>query len=230
MVGIIGAMDMEVDALAADMQDKSIVEKAGMCFVAGKLSGQDAVVVKSGVGKVNAAICAQVLVDVFNVDTLINTGVAGALDAALNVGDLVVSKDAVHHDIDATGIGIPKGQVPYMSVMSFPAAEKLIELAMEANKKANPEVQTSVGRVVSGDVFVNSRALKEALVSQFDGTCAEMEGAAIAHVAYLNQVPYVILRAISDKADDSADVDFPTFAAKAAVRSTRLVEEMLGMM
>ena len=129
MIGIIGAMEEEVAALKEEMQDAVITEHASMTFYKGKLCGKDAVVVRSGIGKVNAAVCAQILIDTFGVDTLINTGVAGSLDARIDIGDMVISTDAVHHDMDATGFGDPIGQVPRMDTLSFPADAELVKLA-----------------------------------------------------------------------------------------------------
>lgn len=227
MIGIIGAMEEEVAGLKEAMQVTEVVEKARMTFVKGELFGKEAIVVRCGIGKVNAGICAQILVDVFGVDMLINTGVAGSLDAKINIGDLVVSTDAVQHDVDATTFGDPVGQIPRMDTFSFPADARLIEAACKANEEANPDIQTFTGRVVSGDQFISSEEKKEYLVNTFDGKCAEMEGAAIAHAAYLNQVPYVILRAISDKADSSAAVDYPTFEKHAVEHFLRLMKNLL---
>ena len=229
MIGIIGAMEEEVAALKEAMDIQETKEIAGMAFCRGVLCGKDAVVVRSGIGKVNAGICAQVLVDCFGADMLINTGIAGSLDARIDIGDMVISTDALHHDMDATIFGDPAGQVPRMDVLSFPADPALVEKAKAANEKANPEIHTFTGRVASGDQFISSAEAKERIVSLFHPLCTEMEGAGIAQAAYLNKVSYVIIRAISDKADNSATVDYPEFEKKAIVHSVRLVEELLGM-
>lgn len=227
MIGIIGAMEEEVAVLKDDMQDKVIATKAQMEFCKGILYGKDAVVVRSGIGKVNAAVCAQILVDEFGVDVLINTGIAGSLNADIDIGDLVISTDAVHHDMDATIFGDPAGQVPRMDVFSFEADKDLIAKAKAANEKVNPQLHTFLGRVVSGDQFVSSAEVKNRLVEQFNGFCTEMEGCAIAHTAYLNGVPFVIIRAISDKADNSATMDYPTFEKQAIRHSVRLMRELI---
>ena len=211
MIGIIGAMEEEVAALKAEMEIEEMLEKASMTFAKGSLCGKDVVVVRSGIGKVNAGICAQILVDMFGVDALINTGVAGSLDADINIGDIVISTDAVQHDMDATTFGDPVGQIPRLDTFSFPADAKLVEAARLANEEVNTDIHTFIGRVVSGDQFIAGNEKKDYLVRTFDGKCAEMEGAAIAQTAYLNKVPYVIIRAISDKADNSAVMDYPTF-------------------
>ena len=227
MIGIIGAMEEEVAALKSEMADAKVTEFASMTFYKGTLCGKDTVVVRSGIGKVNAAICAQILVDKFGVDTLINTGIAGSLKAEIDIADIVISSDVLHHDMDATGFGYPLGQIPRMDVLSFEADKKLIELADKACRKVLPEIGTHIGRVVSGDQFISDKAVKERIASNFNGCCTEMEGAAIAQTAYLNKVPFVILRAISDKADDSATMDYPTFEKKAIENSVKLIKELV---
>lgn len=227
MIGIIGAMEEEVAALKKAMEIQETKEIAGMAFCRGILCGKDAVVVRSGIGKVNAGICAQVLVDHFQADTLINTGIAGSLDARIDIGDMVISTDALHHDMDATIFGDPAGQVPRMDTLAFPADAALVKKAKAANEKANPEIHTFTGRVASGDQFISSAEAKERIVNQFHPLCTEMEGAGIAHAAYLNKVSYVIIRAISDKADNSAVMDYPEFEKQAIARSVRLVKELL---
>ena len=228
MIGIIGAMDEEVAALKEKMEVEKVTDRASMQFVEGKLEGKEVTVVRSGIGKVNAAVCAQILASEFHVDTLINTGIAGSLDAKIDIGDMVISTDALHHDMDATAFGYPLGEVPRMDILAFPADEKLIRLAVEANEEANPDIHTFTGRVVSGDQFIAGEEKKDYLVRTFDGKCAEMEGAAIAQAAYLNKVPYVIIRAISDKADNSAVMDYPTFEKHATEHSLKLLKNMLG--
>ena len=173
--------------------------------------------VQCGVGKVNAAMCAQILCSVFGVTHLVNTGIAGSLNAQLDIGDLVVSRDAMYHDFDCNAFGYPSGKVPGMDVIAFPADGKLMECAFAAAEAVNPG-HTKVGRVASGDQFVASKELKEKIINLTQALCTEMEGAAIAQTAYRNGIPYVILRAISDKADDSADMDYPTFERIAAHR------------
>lgn len=229
MIGIIGAMEEEVASLKEEMDVQEIVEKAGMMFCKGILCGQKVVVVRSGVGKVNAGICAQILVDLFQVDLLINTGIAGSLDARIDIGDMVISTDALQHDMDASVFGDPIGQIPRLDTFSFPADEALARKAIRANEKANPDIRTFTGRIVSGDQFISSKEVKDRIVENFHPLCVEMEGAAIAQAAYLNKVSYVIIRAISDKADNSACMDYPTFEKKAIAHSVRLMKELLPM-
>ena len=229
MIGIIGAMEEEVAALKEDMDIQETVEQASMVFCKGKLCGKDVVVVRSGIGKVNAGICAQILVDRFRADMLINTGIAGSLDARIDIGDMVISTDALHHDMDATIFGDAIGQIPRMDTLAFPADEELVRKAAKANEKANPDIRTFTGKVASGDQFISSREAKEKIVENFHPLCVEMEGAGIAQAAYLNKVSYVIIRAISDKADNSATMDYPTFERQAIAHSVRLMKEVLTM-
>ncbi len=227
-IGIIGAMDLEVDALKQEMAVTNVITKAGMEFYEGTLSGADVIVVKCGIGKVNAALCVQVLADIFEVTHVINTGVAGSLNAALDIGDILISRDAIHHDMDVTIFGYALGEVPQMGTREFPADDRLIALAQASCAKVNPDIKAMAGRVVSGDQFISSKEVKERLINEFAGDCAEMEGASIAHGAYLNGIPFVIIRAISDKADDSAEMDYPSFEKAAAQHSARLVKDMVA--
>ena len=226
-IGIIGAMELEVKALQEEMTTASIREKASMKFYEGTLNGADVVVVQSGIGKVNAALCTQILVDLFGVTHLINTGMAGSLNAGLDIGDILISRDALHHDTDVTIFGYRPGEVPGLGRREFPADERMMELAKEACEKVNPDVHAIFGRVVSGDQFISGNDVKERLIREYQGDCAEMEGASIAHGAYLNGIPFVIIRAISDKADNSAEMDYPTFEAAAAKHSAALVKELV---
>ena len=227
MLGIIGAMEIEVNRIIEQMEDVSVTDKAGMSFFEGKWNGNDVVVVRSGIGKVNAAVCAQILADTFHADAIINTGIAGSLKNEINIGDIVLSTDAIQHDMDAQGFGYAPGVIPQMEVSDFQADEKLIELAKKCCAEVCPDIQVFTGRVVSGDQFISDKKKKEWLSSQFEGLCAEMEGAAIAQAAYLNHVPFLIIRAISDKADDSATMDYPEFEAMAAENSVKLLADIV---
>ncbi len=216
-LGIIGAMDVEVALLKEKMENVVVTEHAGSAYFAGTLEGLPAVVVQCGVGKVNAALCAQILISCFHVTHIVNTGIAGSLCADLDIADLVVSRDAIHHDFDLRFWNRPIGQVPGMDVTAFPADEMLMRQAFRAAEAVNPG-HTKLGRVASGDQFICSKEQKERIIADTAAICAEMEGASIAHAAYRNGIPFVILRAISDKADDSADMDYPTFERIAAHR------------
>ena len=224
-LGIIGAMDVEVATLKEKMENTAVTRKAGMEFCEGTLEGLEAVVVQCGVGKVNAAMCVQVLCDCFGVTHLVNTGIAGSLCAELDIADMVVSTDAMYHDFDVTIFGRPMGQVPGMDVVAFPADQALSACAFAAAEAVNPG-HTRCGRIASGDQFVSRPQQKEQIIAVSGALCTEMEGAAIAHAAYRNGIPYVILRVISDKADASAEMDYPTFEAIAAQRCAQVTMTM----
>ncbi len=226
-IGIIGAMEIEVDHLKAEMTTERTVDKAGMKFFEGKIGDTDVVVVQCGVGKVNAAACVQVLCDCFDVTHVINTGVAGSMDADIDIGDIVVSEDAIYHDFDVTPLGYKPGEVPGVGTVSFPADKMLHDCAVKAVQEAAPDIHVFSGRVVSGDQFIAGNDQKKSIHDLVGGMCTEMEGTAIAQVAYLNKVPFVIIRAISDKADNSGSEDYPTFEKKAARHCAAVVEYML---
>ncbi len=227
-IGIIGAMEVEVATLKNQMNIKNVVTKASMEFNEGTIGNTEVVIVRSGVAKVNAGICVQILVDMFNVTHVINTGVAGSLDARINIGDIVLSTDACYHDVDATVFGYKKGEVPQLGIHAFPADASLREAAKNAISKAAPDLGVFEGRVCSGDQFISSPDVKKAIIDEQGGMCTEMEGAAIAQACYLNKIPFVIIRAISDKADGSDIVDYPVFEEKAARDCAALVKEMIS--
>ena len=228
-LGIIGAMKIEVDTLKENMQGKVVTWRTGMEFCEGTLNGCPAVVVQCGVGKVNAALCVQILCDCFGVTHLVNTGIAGSLNNELDIGDLVVSKDAMYHDFDCGGFGYPHGKVPGMDVIAFPADETMMHYALTAGEQVHPG-HIKVGRVATGDQFICDKTVKNTIIQNTQALCTEMEGGAIAQAAYRNEVPFVIIRAISDKADDSADMDYPTFEALAAKRCAQVVQTMAGQL
>lgn len=226
MLGIIGAMEIEVEKIKEQIADGKTTSKAGMEFYTGTWHGKEVTVVRSGVGKVNAGICTQILVDVFHADAIINTGIAGSLKNEINIGDIVLSTDALQHDVDASGFGYAPGVIPQMKESVFQGDKNLIELAEKCHK-ACPEIQFFKGRVISGDQFISDKQKKQQLAEDFQGFCTEMEGAAIAQAAYLNQVPFLVVRAISDKADDSAAMDYPAFEAMAVENSVKLLSAMV---
>lgn len=223
-LGIIGAMEQEVVSLQKKLRDAKTTLKAGSTFYEGILEGMPVVIVQCGIGTVNAALCVQMLCDCFGVTHVVNTGIAGSLCADLDIGDLVISQDAMYHDFDCCAFGYPVGKVPGMPV-SFEADAQLIELARASAEQVNPG-HTKLGRVASGDQFVCEKAKKEHIIAVTQALCTEMEGAAIAHAAYRNEIPFVIIRAISDKADDSAEMDYPTFEAIAAERCAAVTAAM----
>ena len=224
-LGIIGAMTVEVDTLKQQMQDITLTQRAGMEFCEGTLEGCPVVVVQCGVGKVNAALCVQILCDCFNATHIVNTGVAGSLCAELDIGDFVISQDAMYHDFTVGPLGYAVGQVPGLDVRSFPADSDLICYAKAAAELVHPG-HARVGRVASGDQFVAEKAQKEKIIADTGALCTEMEGAAIAHAAWRNKTPFVVIRAISDKADDSSSMDYPTFEKIAAHRCAAVTQKL----
>lgn len=214
-LGIIGAMDVEIQTLKEVMENLTVSKKAGTEYYEGTLEGLPVVLVKCGIGKVNAAIGAQILCDYFGVTHMVNTGIAGSLCPEQDIGDMVVSSDVWHHDFDCVAFGYPMCKIPGMP-QSFAADENMIAMAKQAAEETGSTVR--IGRIASGDQFVADPQLKEQIISRTQALCTEMEGAAIAQTAYRNQIPFVILRCISDKADSSAEMDYPSFEAMAARR------------
>ena len=228
-LGIIGAMKVEVESLRDSMASLTITEHAGMVFYEGLLENLPSVVVECGVGKVNAAMCVQILCDCFDVTHILNTGVAGSLSVDLDIGDLVISADAMYHDFDCSVLSYPVGQVPGMPVRKFPADEMLRKAAYEAAQTVHKD-HVHIGTVASGDQFVSQKVLKEKIIADTNALCTEMEGAAIAHAAWRNGKPFVVIRAISDKADDSAQMDYPTFEAAAAKHCAAVTKTVAAQM
>ncbi len=230
MIGIIGAMELEVSRLTQAMADCHTQKFAGMTFYRGNINGQDVVVVRSGVGKVNAAVCTQILVDKFSVNAIINTGIAGAVSEQVDIGDIVLSTDAIQHDVEAVGFGYPVGTIPQMEVSTFMADQTLRDLAKTTFEELYSKEKLHVGRILTGDQFIADADKRAWLLETFDGLCCEMEGAAIAHAAHLNELPFLIIRAISDKADADSVEDYPAFERQAAEQSAKLTMGMLSKM
>jgi adenosylhomocysteine nucleosidase len=228
-IGIIGAMDEEIALYKEGMDLVREVGKAGITYYEGTWEGKDVVLCKCGVGKVNASVCTQILIDAFAVDAVLFTGVAGALHPELEIGDIVVSTDCQHHDMDVTALGFPRGTIPFSDVSIFRADEKLIDAAVKASKQVT-EGKTMTGRILSGDQFIASRDTVRELHDTMKGACTEMEGAAVAQVCVMNDVPFVVIRSMSDKADGSAHVNFPEFTKLASKRSYEIVKNMLAHM
>lgn len=228
MIGIIGAMEEEVISLKRKMNVSEKEDIAGMQFWLGTIDEKPVAVVQCGIGKVNAAICTQILIDKFSVSYVINTGVAGGLYPELNIGDIVISSDTVEHDMDASAVGNPRGEIPRLKKTFFEADKQLIDIAKTAAEDLKGNQKVYIGRIASGDQFICSMKVKEDIYTTFTAYCAEMEGAAIAHTCYLNQVPFVIIRAISDKADQSADVNFETFVDMAAKNASQMIHQIIS--
>jgi len=225
-VGIIGAMEEEIVYIKEKMAVLNSRNVAGIQFFAGKMGAQSVVIARCGIGKVNAAVCTQVMVDMFGVDCIINTGVAGSMDQAVHLGDVVISTDLVQHDFDTSAFeGEPLGYIPRLGVRFFEADKALVEAAATA-AKAVLEIEGAKaheGRIASGDQFITETALKEKIKHHFKPLCVEMEGAAIAHACYLNDIPFIVIRAISDNSDGDTKT-YENYLSIAARNSSNIVE------
>ena len=232
MIGIIGAMDSEVEILLSKLDSKKEEKHGGTLFYSGTLCGKEVVIAKCGIGKVCAAICAQTMIDLYGVECLINTGVAGGIASGIAVGDIVIAKDLIQHDFDLTEFGYAKGYLPCSGQSDsslptrFAADPALVDAFCEAAHNTGVG-KAVIGTVVSGDIFVSSSAKKEELISLYGASATEMEGAAIAQAAFLSGVSFAVIRAISDSADEEASVSFEEFEKKAAEVSSNMTLEFL---
>ena len=229
-IGIIGAMETEVKMLRSKLQNPSSTEFAGLTFYEGTIDGKNLIVVRSGVGKVNAALCAQALAFKFGASKIINTGIAGATGGGLNVFDFVASTEAVYHDVNIEFFGYKAGQLPGLD-LAFKADEKMADAAEKAFAKTefSKEHKILKGRIASGDQFISDSALKNKIKETFNPLCVEMEGAAIAHACTLNKVPFVIIRCMSDMADDSGEKTYSFNEDSAAEASAKLILELIKL-
>lgn len=223
MIGIIGAMQTETAAIIAEMKNKNEETISGVRFVRGEWCGKEVVVATCGVGKVFAALCAEAMILTYHPDCIINSGVAGALDDRLHLLDLVIGEQVVQHDMDTSPLGDPKGLLSGINRVTLPADAGLADALERA--AAAMEVRSLRGTVASGDQFIADDAKRAFIRSTFGAACCEMEGASIGHVCYVNQVPFVVLRAISDGAADDAKMDYPAFVVKAAERSINILRK-----
>lgn len=228
MIGIIGAMQIEVDALCEKMTDKKKETLSGIDFYVGKLCKKDVVIAKCGIGKVFAAICAQTMIIRFNADIIINTGVAGSLDKRLGIKDIAVSTACVEHDMDTSPLGDPIGLISGINIVEIPTDKELCQMVLDA--AAELGVGALAGVIATGDQFIGNAEKKRQISESFSAIACEMEGGAVAHVAYVNSVRCVIIRSISDNADGSAEIDYPEFtraaAAVSAAVTTSLVDRL----
>lgn len=225
VIGLIGALDEEIALFLKELEVQDVQVHAGIEFYKGRLAGQQVVVCKSGVGKVNAALTTQILIDLFQVETIIFSGVAGTLRSEINVGDIVISTNTQQYDVDFTAIGFPPGVIPSLTTSIFVADPKLVQLAEKA--AINIKGKVFKGKILSGDRFVASKELVNRLLKNFGGLCVEAEGAALGQVCFLNDIPFVIIRGMSDQADRAAPADFAKFVKIAAHRGSVLVLAML---
>ncbi|MBQ7960595.1 MAG: 5'-methylthioadenosine/adenosylhomocysteine nucleosidase [Clostridia bacterium] len=222
MIGIIGAMDIEVNSFKELMTDKKAETISGTEFVCGKLWGKSTVVAVSGVGKVNAAICTQTMCLKYNPDFVINSGVAGGLEKTLNICDVVVADAVIQHDMDTSPLGDPVGFISGIDIVEIPTDKNISEKLFDASSENG--IHTLTGKIVSGDQFINSAEKKKYLVDTFGAFACEMEAAAIGHVAYKNNIPFCILRSISDNADGSSHISYNEFVDAAAKNLVKVVK------
>lgn len=225
-IGIIGAMEIEVAEIKELMENIAQEQISGIIYYTGKIYGKDVVVAKCGIGKVNAAVCTQAMIMKYAPDTIVNTGVAGSLSSNLDIGDLVISDYVVHHDFDVSALNEPLGYIQEIDKIHIPSTKHVIEKIYSSAKNLE-NINVYVGTIASGDQFVSNQDRKNVIVNNFNAMCTEMEGAAIGHVCYLNNVDFCIVRAISDKADGSAHMDFPTFAKIAVKNSAELIKKYI---
>lgn len=228
-IGIIGAMSEEVEKLKNEMVVEEKVDRANMTFYHGELLGKEVVIVTCGIGKVNAAVCTQILIDRFGVEKIINVGVAGGLNKDIYPGDIVVAENLVQHDVDDTVFGYPLGQIPRMETFDFKCDEDLVEKARNAIDKIE-DANGFVGRVVSGDQFISEAEKLKFLGEHFNAYACEMEGASIGQVCYLNSVPFVVIRSISDNAINGSHVDYEKFSPLAIKNSVAILKDMLSVL
>ncbi len=221
-IGLIVATIEELQATGAVLQEKeTVLVQGGLEFIKGYCGAHDVVLVKAGIGKVNAALCTQMLLDRFDPDWIINVGVAGGLTGDLYIGDIVISQDTLQHDFDTTFFGDAPGYISGVNRVEFPADPALIGAAQKACEELG--LRYRLGRIVSGDQFIADAVKKDHLRDDFGGTCTEMEGAAVAQVCYVNRKPFVVLRAISDGAGDGANMQYGEFVMLAAKNAAQLL-------
>ncbi len=226
MIGIIGAMEIEVNHFKEKMTNPETETISGTEFVRGELWGRDTVVAVSGVGKVNAAICTQTMCLRYKPDFIINSGVAGGLEPSLNICDIVVADAVIQHDMDTSPLGDPVGLISGINLVDIPCDAGLCNKLSAASGECG--VHTLIGKIVSGDQFINSAEKKKWLVDTFDAYACEMEAASIGHVAYKNRVPFCILRSISDNADGSSHLSYSDFLTAAANKLYSVMEKFFN--
>ena len=222
-----GAMDEEIESYLRHLKDRKETEWKIFRFYTGKLWEKDVVIIKTGVGKVFSAMICQHLIDKYNVELVLFTGVGGALNKQLNIGDVVVSIDSVHHDMDVKSLGFERGRIPYTNYRFFKAERQLVEKALKADLSPNKIIR---GRILTGEQFFThaDKDDKKYLTEELKGDCIEMEGAAVAQVCVVNEIPHIIIRTITDSANGDAFEDFTRFKPIVASNSFKVVEKILG--
>lgn len=228
MTGIICALKIEVDGLKSAMDSSEEKTIAGLDFISGKINGKDVVLLECGIGKVNAAIGTQIMIDYYKPDVIINSGIAGSLSKDLKIGDIVISKDCVEHDMNGTATGDPRGEIWYTDErrIDIPSDKATYEKLYECCKTIDG-INVVVGRVATGDIFIADVDKRKFIADKFGALCCEMEGGAVGHVCYRNKVPYAVLRSISDDMNHNEFLDFEKFKVLAAEHSIKVMKEFL---
>ncbi|NLF26636.1 MAG: 5'-methylthioadenosine/adenosylhomocysteine nucleosidase [Clostridiales bacterium] len=229
MIGIIGAMRIEVDRILERIEGPVKRVESGIEYISGRLMGVDVVASKCGIGKVNAAACAQTMALIFKPELILNTGVAGSLSPELGVGDIAVGTDVVQHDVDTTALGDPPGMVSTVNLIHFPLDRDAREAILRA-AEALPGIRAVPARIASGDQFVAASARKKEIVRLFDARACEMEAGAVAQICHLNGIRCAVLRAISDGGDEGAHLTYAEFLPLAAKNSAELALEFMARM
>ncbi len=224
-IGIIGALEAEITLLVDKLDEKSIERVGSIDFYIGKLLGKTVAVARCGVGKVFAAICAEAMIIKYSPSLIVNTGVGGALASQLSCGDIVIGAELCQHDMDTSPLGDPCGLISGINKIYFASDARAVSI-IDAACREN-DYKRVVGRIASGDRFVASGEEKKRIASLFGADACEMEGAAIAHTAFVNDTPFVVIRAISDSADGEASISYLEFLPIAAERSSRLTLELI---
>lgn len=227
MIGIIAAMNVEMESLRSHIENPVTEVISGIRFVRGMLEGKEVVTAVCGIGKVFAAMCAQTMILRYSPEMIINTGVAGTLTDKLGIGSIAVSSCVVQHDMDTSPLGDPVGLISGINKVELPADETLSNALSDCAKAMG--IATVTGVIASGDQFVASTERKQFITENFGAIACEMEGAAVGHVCHVNEVPFCVLRAISDSADGSSHMDYPTFVKMAAEQSVALMRRFLSM-
>ncbi len=226
MIGIIGAMSEELEILLKDMELDKKETKASMDFHSGKLWSKEVVAVVCGIGKVNAAVCTQILISEYKVDKIINVGVAGGIGKDIYPGDVVIADSLVQHDMDTSVFGDRIGQIPRLDTFDFKCDHELVEISKSGCEEIK-DIKSFVGRIVTGDQFVADLEKIQWLSKEFEAFACEMEGGSIAHVCYLNHIPFVVIRSISDNANNGAHMDFEKFTPIAVKNSTSILKKII---
>lgn len=229
MIGIICALKIEVDGLKQLMENPETVKKAGLEYISGKIFDKDVVLLECGVGKVNAAVGTQIMIDSYKPDVIINLGIAGSLKKEITIGDIVISNDCVEHDMNITALDEPRGQIwlPDEKRIDIPADKDTVEKLAECCQNLGSHVK--IGRIATGDLFVVYRRQRESIAFEFDALCCEMEGAAVGHVCYMNKVPFAILRSISDDFKFNQPENYEEFKELAADRAIKAMKKFIRM-